>query len=354
MTRMITHAAMWTAMCVLITAAGVTSRAAESASAPIPATNAVAVDVFKAPTIKNWAGAQYPESERSQGNEGWVRLSMMIDPEGKPYEISVVDSLGGAAFEKIAIAAAKRSTFLPATQDGKPVHSGYEMKTRFAINMLEKAADPTFISTYGKLVKAVQEGKKDSADLLLPRLQASNLYEDAYRNFALYQYYVKWGSEEQRLEALNGALAGEGTDRYLGRQAFLTAMEAKLVIDLKTHRFGDALSSWAVLSKTAPAEQLKLLQPAMAAVAALQNTHDPVRTSGEIIKGTSWFTSLFRRQFEVVVQSGAVSEIKLRCEKSYVFFLYQAGVRYDVAEAAGRCSMQIIGDPGTKFELVQT
>jgi hypothetical protein len=49
-----------------------------------------------------------------------------------------------------------------------------------------------------------------------------------------------------------------------------------------------------------------------------------------------------------------VSEIKLRCEKQYVFFRYQPAVEYSVANRAGRCSMEVVGEPGTAFELIQS
>jgi hypothetical protein len=53
------------------------------------------------------------------------------------------------------------------------------------------------------------------------------------------------------------------------------------------------------------------------------------------------------------VTSGAVSEIKLRCEKQYLFFKYQPGVQYSIGSKKDQCSIEVVGDPGTKFDLVQ-
>jgi TonB family protein len=330
------------------------TRGAETAPAPPPTEEAVPIEVFKAPAMRHWAGASYPHTELGNENEGWVHLSMKIDPAGKPYEVTVVDSLGGAPFERAAIAAAQRSTYEPATHGNSPVHSGYDLKMRFAIRDLAKGADPGFVDNYRRLVKAIQDGDRERSDKLLQYLPATNLYEDAYRNFALYLYYVNWGNDEQRLAALNGALACEGEDPYLDKSTYSSALQAMLVMQIERRRLGDAMETWRVLSRIAPETQLDPLRPVMERITQLQKGHQLIRTPGEIIKGTSWFTKMFRRQFEIVVLSGEVSEIKLRCEKSYVFFRHEAGLRYTVSERDGQCSMQVIGDPGTKFELRQT
>jgi hypothetical protein len=58
--------------------------------------------------------------------------------------------------------------------------------------------------------------------------------------------------------------------------------------------------------------------------------------------------------FEIAVSSGRVSEIKLRCERQYVFFRYEPGVQYKVDGAGGTCGIELVGDPGTAFELIQS
>ena len=53
------------------------------------------------------------------------------------------------------------------------------------------------------------------------------------------------------------------------------------------------------------------------------------------------------------VGHGAVSEIKLLCKKKFLFFKYQPDIQYTVSPNAGDCSIGVVGDPGTTFELIQ-
>jgi TonB family protein len=42
-----------------------------------------------------------------EDREGWVQFNMMIDPDGRPYEIAIVDSSGIEEYEKVALEAIK-------------------------------------------------------------------------------------------------------------------------------------------------------------------------------------------------------------------------------------------------------
>ncbi len=67
----------------------------------------------------------------------------------------------------------------------------------------------------------------------------------------------------------------------------------------------------------------------------------------------TWYIHLFKRHFQAQVSQGHIAEVKLRCEKHYVFFAFDPTLRYEVAGKDGDCSMQLLGDPGTRFKLLQ-
>jgi len=58
-------------------------------------------------------------------------------------------------------------------------------------------------------------------------------------------------------------------------------------------------------------------------------------------------------RFSIVVASGAVKEIKLRCQKQYLFFRYQPGLEYSIGSKSDHCGIEVVGDPGTTFRLIQ-
>ena len=68
----------------------------------------------------------------------------MVDPSGKPVEITVIRSTGIKTFEQVAVKALGRSTFVPGSLDGKPIESGDEMTYFFLNPNPELSARPEF------------------------------------------------------------------------------------------------------------------------------------------------------------------------------------------------------------------
>lgn len=50
---------------------------------------------------------------------------------------------------------------------------------------------------------------------------------------------------------------------------------------------------------------------------------------------------------------GEMAEIKLRCDKKYVFFHYYPEISYRTPQEYGDCQMELVGNPGTRFNLIQ-
>jgi len=320
-----------------------------------PTSTPVEVEVFKGPQMRGKAvGLRYPDSESSRGHEGWVRLDMMIDSQGKPYEVVVAESTGNEAFEYVAVRAAQNWKFDPATRDGTAIHGSFSLKVGFYMRDPAKGAAPKFVGAYRDLMKAIEAGDQARADGQLAKLEARNLYEDAYKNLASYHYHRKWGTQEQQLAALRGAIAGESVPRYLPSDTFAGVLASLLGLEVRMQDYGSALKTWERLQPIAPRESLPAWQKTIDQIQALRSGDGTVRLAGAINRGTSWNGQLFKNRFEIALSSGQVSEIKLRCEKQYLFFPYEPGVRYTVETRGGSCSIELVGDPGTKFELVQS
>jgi TonB family protein len=314
----------------------------------------VALELFKGPRFIKPPSATYPESERIRANEGWVTLNFMIDPQGKPYEISVMGSTGNAAFEKTAIKAVERTTFQPAMLGNKAIDSGFMMKMKFYMGAPAKGASSGFISAWKKLGKAIEAGDRAQADEVINSLKVQNLYEDAYRNLGVYSYARKWGTDVMQLAALKGAVAGEDDANYLPRGLFRSALSEMLRLQVKRQDYGAALNTWEKLKKIARKEDRQVWQPVMDEVEAARKDDRAAHLSDRIGSNGSWFSTLFKNRFEVRVASGKVNEIKLRCEKGYVFFRYDPKLAYTVSDRDDKCSIELVGEPETQFTLVQT
>jgi TonB family protein len=314
----------------------------------------VAIEIFKGPKALDVRAADYPQSEQREGHEGWVQVNFMIDPNGKPYEIAVVDSTGNPAFERSAVSAVKKWTFEPAMLGDQPIDAGHNFKLVFTFREPAKGASGTFVRAFKGLVKAIDAGDRTRADEEIAKLKVQNLYENAYYNVAYYQYYRKWGTEAQQLDALERAIASEKAPRYLEKEQFISALNSQLVLQARTQDFAGALKTWDRLQQNAPKESLARWTDVIAKIEAVRQDGSSYAVTGQINKGTSWFYELFKNRFQVEVANGRLSEVKLRCEKQYIFFRFEPGTQYQIANNAGSCALELVGEQGTQFQLIQS
>jgi TonB family protein len=334
---------------LLLTAFAPAARAADPA-APEP----VNVEVFQ--PARPLTAPRYTDAdiELSRGKGGWVLLNMMIDPQGKPYEVNIVDSSGNAVLDAAAVKAVDVMKFQAARDAGKPIDSSLTFKMRFYAARWGGASNK-FVHTYERLSKAVDAGDKAQADAELQSLQAlsaENPYEDVYKGYAQYIYDARWGAAEQQLADLRRSLAGEDNDPYLPRNLRARALTSEFALEVSSRDYGAALSTWKRLKPIAPSPDRIELQKTVEQLMAVRNSSRPLVTAGSI-GDTGWNGWLFKDHFFVAVKAGVVSEIKLRCQKKYVSIKYQPDIQYTVQGDAGDCDIQVVGDPGTKFDLVQ-
>lgn len=336
-----------------IATAGGAAEAAERTGAPQSETEVqVPAGVYTPPkAIKLHRAMDIPFREIIRGREGWVQFNMMIDPDGRPYEIAIVDSSGSEEYEKVALEAIERTRWEPATFDGKPIHSAYAVKFRFEVSG-QRGARREFSTAYRRMLKAVEAGDRQWADEWLAKLEPFTLYEAAFRNFARYAYYRKWGTEEEQRDALLAAIAHETGPTYLDRKTFIDAYSAAMGYELKASRYGRALEMWEHLQKLGAEKVIEQWQPLMDQVIALRESNQSVFQTERITKGTSWYGTLFRNRFTIQVESGRVAEIKLRCETKYLLFPFEPDIEYRVGGANESCNIEVVGDPETTFKLI--
>ncbi len=83
-----------------------------------------------APKFKNKAKPKYPKSAKEKKKGGEVLLQFTIDENGTPKDIVALTNLG-FGLEAAVIEALKKSTFHPATKDGKPISKQVQITYNF-------------------------------------------------------------------------------------------------------------------------------------------------------------------------------------------------------------------------------
>lgn len=296
-----------------------------------------------------------------EAREGWVYLGFMVDKDGKPAEIAVIDSTGNANYEQVAMRALERSTFEPASFDGQPVDSAYTYKFKILdLNYRNKGVANNFATGYQAVVAAIEAGDRSEADAALARLKvmnvnrSQNLYEDAFYGLASYQYAAKWGSEAQQLEGLNRAIAWETQPQYLPAGSLQSALLSRMNIELKTHRYGEVLDTVKLLEAMGVNEGMAAqLERVAGDIEAERTGSGQVVVRGQI-QAHPWFLRLFKRHFTIAVQEGSLSAIEARCERGFVRFVVKPAERHEIGDQYGTCTLGLVGAPGTRFELAES
>ena len=315
-----------------------------------PADDSVKVDAYTEAVPKTCTFAQTYPTESGERSEGWAAISMMVDTKGRPYEVTVVDSNGNRVLDDAAIKTIQSCQYKPATSSGQPIDSS--VNTSVTFRLAEKpGASKKFAATFTALKAAIGSKDKEGANAILADLRTRTLYEEAYANLARYQFYRQWGSEAQQLDALRNAV---GRGDYLSGDVKKLALTALLQLEIRTNNLENAMDAWNKLKKL-PLDQLERdeMQVRMDRVDAVRTGDMPFEIAGEIPRRLSWTVRLSRRKFDVVVLDGHVDQLKLRCKKQYVAFRFDPALRYSVAPTAGICDLEVLGDEGTKFDLVQ-
>jgi TonB family protein len=184
------------ALCGVLAVAG-----AQQAPTPPPESppgERVAADSFHDPRPTNIPRTSFPVEEQQNVQEGWVIVSMMVDPQGKPFEVGVVTSTGNKTFEHLAVKAMEKATFIPGALDNKPIESVYEIKYTFQIEDLGPGAREEFVHTYSAFQRALNAHDQAAAQAALQKLKITTLYEDAFYGLAAYRYAEQWGDERQQ------------------------------------------------------------------------------------------------------------------------------------------------------------
>lgn len=316
--------------------------------------------VFEGPVLLDPKAPTYPLSEASRSEEGWVVLNFMVDIEGRPFEPTVVGSVGSNRFERESIKALLRFGFQPATLSGKPVEGSSYYKFVFTLTGDNNATSSSFVNDFEEAIALVEAGNREEAERLIQSMEedgAKNLYEAAHLNLAKFQYASKYGTKLQQMEYLEKALSFENYDtgseklRYLPPEFAREARRQLLLLQIENNRYGEALATYGNILKDGDEEGAETFRSAQTQILALKNNDTLYQVTGETDTNGSWHIDLHKRSFHLDNNGNKIDEFKLLCDKKYVFFAFEVGNQYQIPQSWGACHLRVLGSPNASFVL---
>ena len=343
----------------------------------------VALENFKLATLVEPLDPEYPKkgfSDRSgvqSTDSGLVELSFMVNDQGSPNEIAVVNASHPKFIEQ-AIKAIRSGKFSPAYLNGKAINSKLSLAVEFVFTATDRqdsrgstsnvgirrvrGLPDRYSSFYEKFNEEMQGSSPNErkASTLLKKMEIinhQNFYSLAYLSLAKYRFSEKFGTKEQSADALKDLIAFDGrvTEKHqiLKDDLELTILTGLLKLQIEAGQFAEAIRNYKAFSIVEPKIESMFSAP-MEKIIAIKDNKESV-TERKISLGEPGDTHLplLKRSFMLDEVEGNVSDLKLRCDTRFAKLAYKADGQYDIPVKWGECDLQIIGDIGTTATLLQ-
>ena len=316
------------------------------------------IATFIPPGHKRFFAPTYPLNAKQKGEEGWVIVNFMVDTHGKPYEISVVE-YSDKEFINPTLKALEKWKFEPALFEGKPIDAAATQSIIFLLREDSRSYTTSrqVISIFGSIVTAISEKDREEASDRLSEFykKKKTLYEESFYWLARYYFAAAWLDTEEQYRVLNRALFKTDSGAYyLPEKGVPRLLLSKLNLEVKRNYLSRALDTAAQLNDyDLSPKQLQYIVETTKQILEIRSGTGLIVVKGKIDKANSFYHSLLRSRFSFSEVEGDIAELRLRCEKGYVGFIYKEEITFEVDEEAGECGLQVIGDPGTTFKLLE-
>lgn len=306
---------------------------------------------------------RYPFTQRRLGQEGWVVLSYVIQPDGSVGDVLVDDSSGVEGFEQAALQAAAAQRFEPATVDGKAVEQcTHKVRYLFRIEGQPLGARQAFRGPYNRISDMLDKGDLAGAESSLAELRdkgAWNLYEAARIELLNADLCRRKGDKDCQLTSLRRATVPDGY--YLEPKVYRQVLESIAALELGLGLYGQVLGT---------VEKRDQLRPRLAADHPLTIAAGQIRTAlagdqpisfagriapqPQVTTGTPfWGHELLRRGFTIDQVAGRIDKVDIRCDWRRTTFDFDPAFVWQIPDSWGDCSVLVYGEDETTFKLVE-
>jgi len=302
---------------------------------------------------------KYPIRAAKVGQEAWVQLSYIVEPDGSVSFPVIEDSSGGRSFERAAMKAIKKWKFSPALENGKPIQQCHN-RIHLWFSMTDEAGNifgprAKFIRDYKEIDALIEQGKVQLAQQKMRKIQERptwNLYE--ITNLALLQsqlYQLLNQPIEQYASLVR--LYGSG-EQYLSESNYLYALQELFILDIKNNRLGHALKVYdKIKQKDTQGDVVTYYLPYVAQAKKLLVSEQPIVTQAHIGDRGYWHTNLSRFSFTMFNDNSTIDKLDIRCKNKRLTDKFIEGKTWNLPQSWGQCSVFVYGEQNSKFDFVE-
>lgn len=304
---------------------------------------------------------RFPGGNIRSGQEGWVRMSFVIGPDGSAMDPLVIDSSGGNGFEEEARKVTGKWHF--ESLDSPAERPNNLVNIRSEIFRGRDLATSNFMRRYRRIVTHLHNEENEDARKLADsayQLGGWNLYESAMLWLMLGRVEGAEGNLAGKLEFYRRA-HGIAETIKLKKTAQIDLLEKIFTLEDHFGQSAGAMRTYAELQRflgTSPMNEL--LEARSAEIRAKIDGDEAITAQATIYSACDceegqplWYYKPARRTFSFANLSGNVQSFEARCDYKRVQGSVDVGTQWTLAPDWGSCRVFVFGDDGATFEFIE-
>ncbi|MGJ8681464.1 energy transducer TonB [Paraglaciecola sp.] len=298
---------------------------------------------------------RYPVTAARKGQEGWVKLSFVINKEGEVVEPIIEDSSGIKGFEKSAIRAIKQWKYDPAEQDGKVIEqckSTVQLDFRLQGSL---GVTSTFYRHYKKISAAIAKKDYQLAEQNLQKLKTKklwNMHENDW--FWLADSLLAFALKDPIRELNSVNRASNGAEKSIGKDNYLHILSRMFILQVEQQIYVQALATFEKIEKVKGAEKLvKQYTPVIQQINAAITSDKTLVRNTQINQRGHQTHQLSRNRFQISDVQGPLRELEIRCDNKRSRFTAEEDSIWNIPASWGQCNVFFKGEENTKFNIIE-
>jgi TonB family protein len=301
---------------------------------------------------------KFPTKAARNGNEGWVKLSFVVDENGAVVDPVIEDSSGIRGFEKASLRAIKQWQYSPAIRNGEKIEQcRNSVQLDFILDRGPKGGRKRFVREYKNADEALRADNIVLAEQLITQMGEGkiwNSYEDAWFWMLKSEIEKAQGHDSSQLSSLRRAIFSNKSNEHVGDQYYLYLLHQKFILEIKASLFSDALQTFAHIRQRPDSEKkVKVLEKYAIQARQVLKSEDFIVIKGEIGNNGDWWHSLSRNRFIFSDIIGTLDTVELRCANKREKYTVAEETEWKIPKSWGRCKIMVIGDTQANFNLVE-
>jgi TonB family protein len=325
---------------------------------PVTSSNVELVEsIIPAESIER-VSPRFPIKAARNGNEGWVKLSFVVDKNGTVVDPVIEDSSGIRGFEKASLRAIKQWQYSPAIRNGEKIEQcRNSVQMDFILDRGPKGGRKRFVREYKNADEALRADNIVLAEQLITQMGEGkiwNRYEDAWFWMLKSEIAKAQGQESSQLGSLRRVVSSNKSTQYVGDQYYIYLLHQKFILEIKASLFSDALQTFAQIRQRPDSEKtVRVLEKYATQAQEVLENQDFIIVQGEVDSDGDWWHSLSRNRFMFSDIAGTLDTVEVRCDNKREKYTIAEFTEWKIPKSWGRCKIMVVGDTQANFNLVE-